>query len=162
MPAASSPLIVDSRGNAMDSTPPVSPFGGGNSYSRQIFPNGSQLYPVTQDTDFRSFRPYLDTDIAALLPRFRFRAMLSDARYIYAQGGLLAGGIHSKADYTIGGAWRSRYLGADKEWGAKAEALLNGWHRVFCLRGPAFHWHKTLWLGCKSLDVDGDFFIHRT
>jgi hypothetical protein len=160
--AASSPAILDSRGNAMDATAPVSPFGGGNSYSRQIFPNGSQLYPVTQDTDYRSFRPYLDTDVAALLPRFRFRAMLSDARYIYAQGGLLAGGIHSKADYTIGGAWRSRYLGTDTAWGAQAEKVLSAWHRVFCLRGPAFHWHKTLWLGCKSLDVDGDFFIHRT
>ena len=161
---ASDPQILDSKGNpiAPASTGYVDPWGGSNSYARPILPNGAQLYDQTQYDSYRSFRPYLDTDVAALLPRFRWRAMLSDARFIYARGGLLSGGIHSKADYVIGNAWRSRYCGEDKDWGKLAEKMLAEWHKVHCLRGPAFHWHKALWNCSKSLDVDGDYFIHRT
>lgn len=159
---ASDPQIVDSKGNPMTTTPPVSPFGGPASFTRPILPNGAQLYDITQYDDFNSYRPPLDSDVAALLPRFRWRAMLSDARFIYARCGLLAGGVHSKADYAIGDAWNPRYLGEDKDWGKLAEKALRDWHKVLCLRGPAFHWHKCLWLACKSIDVDGDFFIHRT
>ncbi len=159
------PEILDARGRPMVTSDPLPAFGGTQSYypsSGRGVGNGQQLYDLTQNTDFTSFRPTLDADIASMMPRFRFRAMLSDARNIYAKCGLLAGGVRSKASYVVGNAWRPQYLGTDKVWGDAAEKLLASWHRQCNLRGPAWAWNKMHWLGSKAIDVDGDYFIHRT
>lgn len=121
---------------------------------------GHSLYEGSQDTDQRKWRPQVDRDVMDMLPHHRHRAMLSDARYIYSTGGgMVAGAVHRKADHAVGDAWEARYNGADPDFKRLAEPAIRDWMKVCDVRGRPFSFSRDVWLGSKSLDVDGDFFI---
>ena len=122
--------------------------------------SGAKLFNVSQDTPYRRWRPQLLNDIARHLPDHHFRAVLSDSRYIYASGGgMVAGAVHKKADYTIGDAWTPQYTGADPAWRRIAEPTVWGMCRGIDIRGLPYSWNRCAWLSSVCLDRDGDVFI---
>lgn len=126
-------------------------------------PTSSSLYQGSQDTSYRQIRPKLDRDLFDILPQVRHRAMISDSRWIYGTGGgMVAGAVHQKADRVVGKAWKPQYLGRHSQWKSEAEALISQWVKICDVRGAPFNWAQDWWIGSKSIDVDGDFFIFPT
>lgn len=120
---------------------------------------GSQwLYPSAGDSQFRGWRPNLDREAWAVMPQTRHRAMLSDARYIYAGSGGVAGAVRKKADYAVGWAWTPRYTGTNDFFRRISDKVIQGWMETCDLRGAGYDWHTGLRLASMALDRDGDVF----
>ena len=116
------------------------------------------LYPATPDSSERGARPVVDKPTWAMIPQVRQRAMLSDARALYAGSGLVKGACMKLADYAVGWAWQPTYKGNDPRFRAIAEAIINGWMDTCDIRGRGFSWRQSLRTACLSLDRDGDVF----
>lgn len=119
----------------------------------------AQLYPVTPDTSQRGWRPDLDRDVASLIPRYKQRAMLSDARYVYTGLGQVSGAVRDKANFAVGSAWVPVYLGKDRRFRDAFNEVITNWMRNCCVRGSLFNWQSSVWLASVSLDRDGEVFI---
>ena len=118
------------------------------------------LYRISRDTEHRKWMPSLSRDVRALMPQWRQRALVSDSRHIYTSGGgQISGAVHDKADAVVGNAWQPVYAGADKDFGRLAQELLAEWYDRCVIGSSAFDFISAVWLGSKSVDVDGDFFI---
>jgi len=119
------------------------------------------LHRVSRDSHFRKWRPNLAREVRELMTEWRQRALVSDARYVYSStGGTVAGAVHAKSDAVVGDAWRAVYLGEDRNFQRAAEQILNeDWLPRSNIMGGPFDWAASVWIGSKSIDVDGDFFI---
>lgn len=149
-------LLVDRLGQPLL---PVTFERNGNGYGVWYSPSAS-LYPISQTTPYRKWRPELLNDIARHLPAQHYRAMLSDSRHIYASGGgMVAGAVHKKADYTAGAAWTPQYTGTNNAWRKIAEPIVWLACRSVELRGLPYTWNRCAWLTSVCLDRDGDNFI---
>ena len=73
--------------------------------------SGYSVFPISEDSAQRGWRPRLDRDLGKMTTTWRQRAMISDAHYIYGRVGQVSGSIHSKANYAVGQAWAPRYRG---------------------------------------------------
>ena len=124
--------------------------------------NGGRInspYPIASDSTSFRWRPQIDKDVLSLIPQYRQRAMLSDARYIYTSEGMVSGAVHTRADYVVGAAWMPAYLGSDARYKAAVTPLLQSWVKRCEMRGGQFVWNRIMWLLSRSLDVDGDAFV---
>ena len=117
------------------------------------------LYPISENTPARGWRPSLDKDVAFLLTRYKQRAMLSDARYVYTGVGQVSGAVHDKANFAVGGAWIPQYHGANEAFREAFREVMGRWIRNADLRGQPYDFQADAWLASKSLDVDGECFI---
>ena len=129
----------------------------GNAYPYRT--SGSQIYEGSQDTAQRLARPYLDSDIQRLMSRQKFRMLLSDARYIVATYPMVDGAASQKADYVSSGGWLPIFTGKDKEYGKIVRPILHSALNIIDARGPLFDFAKDMWIACRTLDIDTDFFI---
>lgn len=105
------------------------------------------------------FRPIAWRDIERLITKYTWRQLLNRGRYIYANSGLVSGAVAEKANYVIGDNWRAAYVGPDKDWGEKAEDVINEWRLIADTRGQPYDFLQDLWLGCVAMERDGDFFV---
>src|SRR5262245_48486282 len=118
---------------------------GVNGYSTHG--NGNYLFRRHDDSQYRRHRPQCLEDIAKQIPQYHQRALISDARYIYASGGgQVAGAVHKKADYVVGAAWKPQYTGESPDWKKLAETWADGWTKICEIRGGPFNWKRCLWL----------------
>ena len=125
--------------------------------------SNTSIYPIVEDTKQRGWRPQLDRDNAALITRYRHRAMLSDARYVYGGVGQVSGAIRDKANFVVGDAWIPRYNGASESFRkAFNEVIVGRWIRNCDVRGGAYNWQTNVKLACEALDRDGEIFILTT
>lgn len=127
---------------------------GGNSMS-----GAQSSYLGTQDQPVRIPRPDLAQDMIRLLPRYKHRMMVADARWIATSFPLVRGGIVQKSQYVSASGWKPQYIGRNEAWGKKAEALLAEANKVCDVRGPRFPFAKIFELGCRLWDTDGDWFF---
>jgi capsid protein len=127
----------------------------GNGWS---FTHSQDLYPSPADSSKRGRRPNLDRPTWAMIPQSRHRAMLSDARYLYAGSGAIAGACDKVADYAVGWAWQPTYKGTDDNFRAIAERVINGWLESCDVRGGPWNWRTGLRAACHAIDRDGDCF----
>lgn len=93
------------------------------------------------------------------LSSYNYKRIVSDSQRLFANMGVIKGASIEKADYSIGNAWQPRFLGADREWGDKAEVWLEEWHRICNILGPPFDWNRSLKLISLCVDRDGRCFI---
>jgi hypothetical protein len=119
---------------------------------------GSEIYESTQDNGRRLARPMLDADLARMMSRHKHRMLLSDARYI-AGYAVVSGALDQKVDYVSSGGWLPFFTGKDKAWGEAAAADMGRVLDAVNARGPGFPWERCWRIGCRALDVDGDFVI---
>lgn len=129
----------------------------GNPYAYAA--TGAQIYEGSQDTTQRLARPHLDADISRLMSRQKHRMLLSDGRYIASTYPMVGGAADQKADYVSSGGWLPHFTGKDKRYGAAVKPILHSALQIIDARGPLFPFDKDMWIGSRSLDIDGDFFI---
>lgn len=122
------------------------------------FTASQDLYPSPADSSKRGRRPNLDRPTWAMIPQSRHRSMLSDARYLYAGSGAIAGACDKVADYAVGWAWQPRYTGSNPEFRAIAEPIVNRWLGTCDVRGGQWNWRTGLRAACHAIDRDGDCF----
>lgn len=117
------------------------------------------MYPTVPDSPQRGGRPgNLDAPTWSQIPQTRQRAMLQDARALYAGAGLVKGACGKLADYTVGWAWQPRYTGDDERFREIAELVIHGWLNSCDVRGGQHNWRVGLRTACISIDRDGDVF----
>ena len=116
---------------SLKGAPSVAPVMASWTGAGQSFTGSQELYPSPGDTAQRGRRPDLDRPTWAMIPQSRQRAMISDARYVYAGSGAIAGACDKVADYAVGWAWQPRYTGTDARWRGLAETIINR-HRGLC------------------------------
>lgn len=140
------------RNRVMEAQAAVAPTGGG-------FTSSSFLYPAVPDSPQRGGRPQnLDAPVWAQIPQTRQRAMMQDARALYAGSGAVRGACAKLADYAVGWAWQPRYTGTDDRFRRIAEDRINGWMQGCDVRGGQYDWRVGLRTACVSIDRDGDCF----
>lgn len=83
--------------------------------------------------------------------------MVNYSRQLYAQIGDVSTAIDQKNAWAFGDAWEPHYVGDQKAWGEEAEEWLKNVFYPTCnIRGPIFHFTKTLDVSGKAWDYDGD------
>jgi len=89
------------------------------------------------------------------VPVGEWRTVISAARKLYWNCGVVNAAIDQKALLTCGGgAFRPIFTGANKEWGKRAEAWLLDWMQIAYVDGGS--WWDGLMLECIAIDRDGD------
>jgi hypothetical protein len=84
-----------------------------------------------------------------------WRIIVSAARKLYWNVGVVNAAIDQKAMLTTGnGAFRPIFMGADREWGKRAEAKLLDWFQIAYMDGSS--WWDALTLENIAIDRDGD------
>lgn len=123
------------------------------------FANGNSAYVGTQDREIRIPRPDIAQDMARLLPRYKHRMMVADARWIATTMPLVRGMVVQKSNYVSGSGWRPQYVGRNETWGKRAEELLTEANKICDVRGPRYPFSKIWEIGCRLWDTDGDWFF---
>lgn len=119
----------------------------------------NEFYPGGADDQRRFGRGKLARDIAELMVENRQKMLLGDSRYIYQSFSTVSGAVKQKANYVYGNAWRLQSYSADTEFAMALEKDFAQIDRLLDTRGTNFSFKKSSWLGSKTLDVDGDYFI---
>lgn len=118
-----------------------------------------EFYKGGADDQRRFQRQKLARDIADLIPEHRHKMMLGDSRYIYQAFSTVSGAVDQKANYVYGGSWRLQSNSEDREFAKAVEKDFEQIDRLIDTRGNNYSFQKSIWLGSKTIDVDGDYFI---
>ena len=119
----------------------------------------NEFYPGGADDQRRFGRGKLAKDIAELMLEHRQKMLLGDSRYIYQAFSTVSGAVKQKANYVYGNAWKLKSYSQDKDFAAAVEQDFMQIDRLLDTRGTQFSFSKSAWLGSKTIDVDGDYFI---
>ncbi len=119
----------------------------------------NEFYPGGADDQRRFGRGKLARDIAELMVENRQKMLLGDSRYIYQSFSTVSGAVKQKANYVYGNAWRLQSYSSDAKFALAVEEDFKKIDRLLDTRGTAFSFRKSAWLGSKTIDVDGDYFI---
>ena len=119
----------------------------------------NEFYPGGADDQRRFGRGKLDKDIAELMVENRQKMLLGDSRYIYQAFSTVSGAVKQKANYVYGNAWKLKSYSENKEFADAVEQDFMRIDRQLDTRGAGFSFSKSAWLGSKTIDVDGDYFI---
>lgn len=122
-----------------------------------IYQSGSGMYEDTQEHALRLSRPQLDKDFARLMPRAKFRAMLSDSRYIYLSFPLVKGAVEQKANYVSANGWVPNFVGEDEDYESDTKVALKKIMGRSTNKGWRFG--KSWDLVGQMVDVDGGVFM---
>ena len=105
------------------------------------------------------WRHNLSADIATMLSRQKYRALLSDARAIVETFDIVAEAIQQKAEYVCQARFAPSFAGKDHAWGAAAREVLIEAHKAVNVRGPLFSWDKSWQIASTAPDTDGGCFV---
>jgi hypothetical protein len=116
------------------------------------------LYPSPR-WDLKSYkrRYFLSSDMKTNVSGYDRWELLNYSRQLRAQINELSTAIEQKNSWAFGDAWDAHYCGSNPKWGQEAEEFLNYQFYPACnLRGPLYHFKKSLELSGQAWDVDGD------
>lgn len=115
-------------------------------------------FKSTEEDRYRLDRPRLYGDLARLLPRERYKALVSDSRYIAESFPLVEGACQQKAEYVSAAGWLPEFTGRDARYGERATRLLHAALSICDVRGELFDWDD-IWENVSRLwDLDGAHF----
>jgi hypothetical protein len=130
--------------------------------SRILAPNGQPvaqwLYPSPRQNP-KAYRPRykLGTHYKDNVSSYDRSELVDYSRQLYAQIGDLATAIRQKNSWAFGDAWEPHYMGLNTKWGEEAEEWLkNSFYPTLNVRGPLFHFRRTMELSGMAWDYDGD------
>lgn len=136
---------------------------GGTTKPVRAKATGGGLFDISRDTKFRKWRPNISRDIRETMPQWRTQALSSDALHVYTKsGGMVAAAVHGKADAVTGNAWMPIYEGENEEFKKAAEPVIQEWVNISDVRGGPHDFKSAVWLGSKTLETAGDFFVFLT
>lgn len=116
------------------------------------------LYPSPR-WDLKSYkrRYFLSSDMKTNVSGYDRWELLNYSRQLRAQINELSTAIEQKNSWAFGDAWDAHYCGSNPKWGQEAEEFLKYQFYPACnLRGPLYHFKKSLELSGQAWDVDGD------
>lgn len=112
---------------------------------------------AVNDREARPWEAVRLADIDKLIPRNDHRTLVYVSRRLYQNMGPVRGAIDQRAMYSVGRAWRPKFLGKATEWGKLArEWLERFWFPTCDVRGPNHDWQTGLYLDSVHIDRDGD------
>ncbi len=117
---------------------------------------GASLYADSQTGGLRATRADYAYDHSQFLSKAKFRAMLSDARYIYTQFSPVSAASTQKASFVSSSGWTPVFTGQDKAYGARALAALRP--ALARSTNKGFSFDKIHKMASTYLDIDGGFF----
>ena len=138
------------------SSPLLDQFGRPASYYNAAPTN--TRFKSTEDDRYRLARPSHYDDLARLLGRERYRALISDARYIAEAFPLVQEAVQQKAEYVSAAGWLPEFTGADRAYGERATRILHDALAISDVRGPLFGWDDQWELIGRLWDIDGGSF----
>lgn len=115
-------------------------------------------FKSTEDDRYRVARPRLYDDMVRLLGRERYKALISDARWIAEAFPLVQEAVQQKAEYVGAAGWFPEFTGRDAAWGATASPLLNTALEISDVRGDLFDWDDQWEIVGRLWDIDGGSF----
>ena len=134
----------------------------GTRKSAILGPNGQPvsyfLYPSPRH-DLKSYRRryWLSADMKTNVSSYDRWELVNYSRQLRAQIDILDTAIRQKNGWAFGDAWDPHYVGRNTKWGQEAEEFLRLQFYPSCnLRGPLYHFKKSLTLSGQSWDTDGD------
>ena len=116
------------------------------------------LYPSPR-WNLRQYKPryWLSGDTKSNVSAYDRWEMVNYSRQLRAQIDVLDTAICSKNQWAFGDAWDPHYCGTNAKWGQEAEEFLTHQFYPFCnVRGPLYHFKKSLTLSGMAWDTDGD------
>lgn len=126
--------------------------------SARRFPSsGNQIYEAATNryNDTNGIGSWLyNYDSAGVLSAANWKWILSAGRFLFANAPIVRGALTEMADYSF--PLEPQYLGADKEWGAKAEEWLWEWYQIANVKGPQFSGGNLSRMRLLGYKVDGD------
>lgn len=112
----------------------------------------------TEEDRYRLDRPKLYADLGRLMPRDRYKALVSDGRHIAEAFPLVEGAVQQKAEYVSAAGWLPEFVGRDAKYGERATRLLHAALSISDVRGELFNWDD-IWENVSRLwDIDGAHF----
>jgi lambda family portal protein len=125
-------------------------------------PNGKPvsyfLYPSPR-WNLRQYKPryWLAGDTKVNVSAYDRWEMVNYSRQLRAQIDVLDTAITQKNSWAFGDAWEPHYTGRNAKWGQEAEEFLRHQFYPYCnLRGPLYHFKKSLAISGMAWDTDGD------
>ncbi len=115
-------------------------------------------FKSTEDDRYRLARPKLFDDMARLLGRERYKALISDARWIAEAFPLVQEAVQQKAEYVGAAGWLPEFVGADRSYGERATRILHDALTISDLRGGLFDWDDQWEIAGRLWDIDGGSF----
>lgn len=138
------------------STPLLDQFGRPANYTSPAPSN--QRFKSTEDDRYRLARPKLVDDMARLLGRERYKALISDARWIAEAFPLVQEAVQQKAEYVSAAGWLPEFVGGDRRWGERSTRVLHDALAISDVRGELFDWDDQWELVGRLWDIDGGSF----
>jgi len=89
------------------------------------------------------------------------RELVRRARYLYKNSGFVREMVSSMAIYSTGDGIRPQAQSPDSEWNQRAEDYFKRWSARCEITGR-FSFEECQGLVCRGLDIDGEYFVHKT
>lgn len=123
-------------------------------------PVASWFFDSSRYTGSNQFPPWVSygaTDFHSAFGSGDWQNTLSNARWLYANSGIVAGALREMATYAF--PLTPKYAGADQEFGRRAEEWLYEWDKVSSTRGLNFNRQTASRLRLIARKVDGDIGV---
>ena len=120
------------------------------------------VYDNAQQSDKRAIVPGAAPRDAKLdlTPGIR-RELVRRARYIHKNSGFVRELVSNMAMYSTGDGIKPQAQSPDPEWNRKAEEIFANWSKR-CEITQRFSFEECQNLVCRGIDIDGEYFIHKT
>jgi len=113
--------------------------------------------PAVNDSMARPWEAVRLADIDKLIPRNDQRTIVYVSRRLYQNMGPVRAAIDQRAMYSVGRAWRPKFIGKAAAWGKLAKEWLEKyWFPTCDVRGGNHDWTTGLYLDSVHIDRDGD------
>lgn len=101
------------------------------------------------------------TDAWKEMPRWVRSEMVRKSRYLQKNSGFVRELVGTTAIYSTGDGIRTQAQSGDPAWNKQAEEYFSAWS-ARCEVTGRFSFEECQTLVCRGMDVDGEYFIHKT
>jgi capsid protein len=101
------------------------------------------------------------TDAKRELTRYVRSELVRKARYLHKNSGFVRELVGNMQTYSTGDGIRVQAQSADPDWNREAEDLFSMWS-ASCEVTRRFSFEECQSLICRGMDIDGEYFVHKT
>ena len=122
---------------------------------------GSSFESVNPSTRRGDVPGVAATDTKAELTRYVRSEMVRRSRYLHRNSGFIRELTGNMVIYSTGDGIRVQAQSGDRDWNRAAEHYFDSWS-MRCEVSDRFSFPEVQALVCRGMDVDGEYFIHKT
>jgi hypothetical protein len=117
----------------------------------------NKLIEAATQTADRQAAPVLDYDVHRTVSNYGRRTLMNLGRFLFWKFAPLQAAILEQANLAVS-TFIPQFMGRDKAWGEKAEALLKEWHKIFDVAGWPYDYENYVQSLVVAPMVDGELF----